>query len=269
MARAVDVTLTIDDFQKVSDRVAAPRRPQAQRQVRDGRPARSRRHAGRDEVSARERAARRRRMTVTGKTIAENLHDLPGLRKDRPDDRPSARQADQERRPHPHPARQPRARRRRRQDHRQGRHSASPAPPRCSTPKKTCSHGLEQKKIDKGDVIIIRYEGPKGGPGMPEMLTPTSALVGAGLRQRRRADHRRPLLRRLARLHRRPRHPRSHRGRPDRAGPKTATASPSTPTANTIDLLVSDAELAKRAARRGSARPTKPPAARSTSTSRT
>jgi dihydroxy-acid dehydratase len=40
---------------------------------------------------------------------------------------------------------------------------------------------LEEKKIQKGDVIIIRYEGPKGGPGMPEMLTPTSAIMGAGL----------------------------------------------------------------------------------------
>ncbi len=42
---------------------------------------------------------------------------------------------------------------------------------------------LEQGKIEKGNVIIIRYEGPKGGPGMPEMLTPTSALAGAGLVQ--------------------------------------------------------------------------------------
>jgi dihydroxy-acid dehydratase len=42
-------------------------------------------------------------------------------------------------------------------------------------------HGLEESKIAKGDVIIIRYEGPKGGPGMPEMLTPTSALAGYGL----------------------------------------------------------------------------------------
>ena len=40
---------------------------------------------------------------------------------------------------------------------------------------------LEQKKINKGDVVIIRYEGPQGGPGMPEMLTPTSAIMGAGL----------------------------------------------------------------------------------------
>ncbi len=40
---------------------------------------------------------------------------------------------------------------------------------------------LEQGKITKGSVIVIRYEGPKGGPGMPEMLTPTSAIMGAGL----------------------------------------------------------------------------------------
>ena len=40
--------------------------------------------------------------------------------------------------------------------------------------------GLEEGRIQSGDVIIIRYEGPKGGPGMPEMLTPTSALAGAG-----------------------------------------------------------------------------------------
>ena len=40
--------------------------------------------------------------------------------------------------------------------------------------------GLEQGVITAGDVIVIRFEGPKGGPGMPEMLTPTSALAGAG-----------------------------------------------------------------------------------------
>jgi dihydroxy-acid dehydratase len=41
--------------------------------------------------------------------------------------------------------------------------------------------GIEDKKIKKGDVVVIRYVGPKGGPGMPEMLKPTSALIGAGL----------------------------------------------------------------------------------------
>jgi dihydroxy-acid dehydratase len=41
--------------------------------------------------------------------------------------------------------------------------------------------GLERGEITKGHVVVIRYEGPKGGPGMPEMLTPTSAIMGAGL----------------------------------------------------------------------------------------
>jgi dihydroxy-acid dehydratase len=41
--------------------------------------------------------------------------------------------------------------------------------------------GLERGEIAKGSVVVIRYEGPKGGPGMPEMLTPTSAIMGAGL----------------------------------------------------------------------------------------
>jgi dihydroxy-acid dehydratase len=40
---------------------------------------------------------------------------------------------------------------------------------------------LERDEVRKGDVVVIRYEGPKGGPGMPEMLTPTSAIMGAGL----------------------------------------------------------------------------------------
>ena len=41
--------------------------------------------------------------------------------------------------------------------------------------------GLDNREIKPGDVVIIRYEGPKGGPGLPEMLTPTSAIMGAGL----------------------------------------------------------------------------------------
>ncbi|AFM03847.1 dihydroxy-acid dehydratase [Bernardetia litoralis DSM 6794] len=41
--------------------------------------------------------------------------------------------------------------------------------------------GINDGKIQKGDVIVIRYEGPKGGPGMPEMLKPTAAIMGAGL----------------------------------------------------------------------------------------
>lgn len=46
---------------------------------------------------------------------------------------------------------------------------------------KECNKAILNGKIDAGDVIVIRYEGPKGGPGMPEMLKPTSAIMGAGL----------------------------------------------------------------------------------------
>ena len=43
------------------------------------------------------------------------------------------------------------------------------------------NNAIKNNKISKGDVIVIRYEGPRGGPGMPEMLKPTSAIMGAGL----------------------------------------------------------------------------------------
>jgi dihydroxy-acid dehydratase len=54
-------------------------------------------------------------------------------------------------------------------------------PARCYDSEEDMLHGLERKEIQKGDVILIRYEGPQGGPGMPEMLTVTSAIMGAGL----------------------------------------------------------------------------------------
>ncbi len=41
--------------------------------------------------------------------------------------------------------------------------------------------GIRDGKVERGDVVVIRYEGPKGGPGMPEMLKPTAAIMGAGL----------------------------------------------------------------------------------------
>ena len=44
-----------------------------------------------------------------------------------------------------------------------------------------CLDAILANKINAGDVIVVRYEGPKGGPGMREMLAPTSAIIGAGL----------------------------------------------------------------------------------------
>ena len=58
------------------------------------------------------------------------------------------------------------------------RHSG---PAKCFDSEEDAMRAISSGKIVKGDVVVIRYEGPKGGPGMREMLTPTSAIVGAGL----------------------------------------------------------------------------------------
>lgn len=54
-------------------------------------------------------------------------------------------------------------------------------PARVFESEETCMHAILERKINPGDVVVIRYEGPKGGPGMREMLSPTSALIGEGL----------------------------------------------------------------------------------------
>ncbi len=54
-------------------------------------------------------------------------------------------------------------------------------PARVFESEESCLEAILAKKINAGDVIIVRYEGPKGGPGMREMLAPTSAIIGAGL----------------------------------------------------------------------------------------
>jgi dihydroxy-acid dehydratase len=54
-------------------------------------------------------------------------------------------------------------------------------PARVFDSEESCLHTILAGEIKPGDVVVIRYEGPKGGPGMREMLAPTSALIGAGL----------------------------------------------------------------------------------------
>ncbi|HKP84423.1 MAG TPA: dihydroxy-acid dehydratase [Pyrinomonadaceae bacterium] len=54
-------------------------------------------------------------------------------------------------------------------------------PARVFDSEESCMHAIVASEIKPGDVVVIRYEGPKGGPGMREMLAPTSALIGAGL----------------------------------------------------------------------------------------
>jgi dihydroxy-acid dehydratase len=61
------------------------------------------------------------------------------------------------------------------------KHPKFTGPARVFDSEPACLKAILARKIKPGDVIVIRYEGPKGGPGMPEMLSPTAALVGQGL----------------------------------------------------------------------------------------
>jgi dihydroxy-acid dehydratase len=93
---------------------------------------------------------------------------------------PPVGQADVRRGPPRDPARQPLARRLRREDHRP-QEPVDHRPARVFDSEPQCMEAIMAKKIRAGDVVVIRYEGPKGGPGMQEMLAPTSALIGQGL----------------------------------------------------------------------------------------
>ena len=179
MARAVDVPLGIDDFQAVSDRVPflADLKPSGQYVMEDlhnvgGVPAVMRYLLSEGMLNG-------DCMTVTGHTVAENLEKLPDLsdgqqvfhsladpiketghiRILKGNFAPGGAVA--------------------KITGKEGRQFSGPA--RVFDGEEAMLKSLEEGGIQKGDVIIIRYEGPKGGPGMPEMLTPTSAIMGAGL----------------------------------------------------------------------------------------
>jgi dihydroxy-acid dehydratase len=179
MARSVNVSLTIDDFQKISNRVPfiADLKPSGKYVQEDlhavgGTPAVMKYLLAKGLLHG-------DCMTVTGKTIAENVKDLPGLQEGQqiilPLEKPLKSSG-----------------------HIQilkgnlapegavakitGKEGTSfSGPAKVYDSEEDMLKALEQKKIVKGDVVVIRYEGPKGGPGMPEMLTPTSAIMGAGL----------------------------------------------------------------------------------------
>ncbi|MFM8477872.1 MAG: dihydroxy-acid dehydratase [Planctomycetaceae bacterium] len=179
MARAADVPLTIDDFQSVSDRVPfiADLKPSGKYVMEDlhtvgGTPAvlKYLLEKGLIDGSC---------ITVTGKTLAENLASLPGLK--------AGQQIIQ---PIETPIKATGHIRIMRGNvcpdgavakitGKEGLVFSGPA--RCFDSEELMLAGLEQGRIHKGDVVVIRYEGPQGGPGMPEMLTPTSAIMGAGL----------------------------------------------------------------------------------------
>lgn len=179
MARAVDVALTIDDFQTVSDRVPflADLKPSGQYVMEDlhnvgGTPAVMKYLLEQGLIDG-------NCLTVTGKTVAENLQDLPGLQQGQDVIHDISRPIKQT-------------------GHiqilkgnlapggsvakitgKEGLQFSGPA--KVFDSEEDMLKALEDNQITRGNVVVIRYEGPKGGPGMPEMLTPTSAIMGAGL----------------------------------------------------------------------------------------
>jgi dihydroxy-acid dehydratase len=179
MARAVDVPLTIDDFQRVADATPflADLKPSGKYVMEDlhrvgGTPAVLK-------LLQEHGALHGDCVTVTGRTLAENLSALPGLSAGQDVVRPWSDPL------------------------KETGHIAilrGSLAPQGAVAKITGKEGtafsgtalvfdqeedmlaaLERGEIVKGSVIVIRYEGPKGGPGMPEMLTCTSAIMGAGL----------------------------------------------------------------------------------------
>jgi dihydroxy-acid dehydratase len=179
IARSVGVALTIDDFQAVSDRVPllADFKPSGKFVMEDLQEAGG--LPGVHKMLLEARLLDGDCLTVTGKTLRDNLKDLPGLRPGQEIVRPLSNPI----RPTAHiqilrgnlapegaVAKI---------TGKEGVRFSGPA--RVYDSEEAMLQGLEDHEIGKGDVIVIRYEGPKGGPGMPEMLTPTSAIVGAGL----------------------------------------------------------------------------------------
>jgi dihydroxy-acid dehydratase len=179
MARSVDVLVTIEDFQRVSDKTPflADFKPSGKYVMEDlqaagGVPAviKMLLDAGMINGDC---------LTVTGKTVRENIKDLPGLAPGQQIIQPLASPIKST-------------------GHiqilkgnlapegavakitgKEGLRFSGPA--KVYDSEEDMLHAFEHQQIAKGDVIVIRYEGPKGGPGMPEMLTCTSVVMGAGL----------------------------------------------------------------------------------------
>lgn len=179
MARAVNVRLTIDDFQTISDRtpLLADFKPSGSYVMEDlhnvgGLP-------GVCKLLLGEKLLNGDCMTVTGRTLRENLQNLPVLTTDQQIVRPLSNPL----KPTSHlqilkgnlaPGGAVA-----KITGKEGLQFSGPA--KVYDSEEDMLHALERNEIGKGDVVVIRYEGPKGGPGMPEMLTPTSAIMGAGL----------------------------------------------------------------------------------------
>lgn len=180
MAKSVDVELSQDDFQKISDKipVLADFKPSGKYLMQD-----LHAHGGVPSVMKyllQKGWLHGDCLTVTGKTVAENLATVPDL--------------DFDTQKIIYPAEQPLKKTGHLQilygnlaekgsvakiSGKEGEKFSGPA--RVFDGEFELINGINSGKIRPGDVVVIRYVGPKGGPGMPEMLKPTSAIIGAGL----------------------------------------------------------------------------------------
>ncbi len=179
IAHAARVDLSVDDFQRVSDRAPflADLKPSGRYLMEDlhdvgGTPAVLKMLLERGLVDG-------DCMTVTGQTLAENLAPLPGLAAGQdvvlPFDEPIKPTGHLQilrgnLAPEGAVAKI---------TGKEGERFAGPA--QVYDSEEEMVEALERGEVRSGSVIVIRFEGPKGGPGMPEMLKPTSALIGAGL----------------------------------------------------------------------------------------
>ncbi|PCJ62624.1 MAG: dihydroxy-acid dehydratase [Planctomycetota bacterium] len=179
MAKAAGVPLTIDDFQKISDKTPfiADLKPSGQYMMEDlhnvgGVPAVQK-------LLLKEGMLNGDCKTVTGYSIAENLESLPGLKEGQkvifPLSQP-IKETGHLRILYGNLAEKGSVAK---ITGKEGLNFSGPA--KVYDSEDLCIKALENKEIEKGDVVVIRYEGPKGGPGMSEMLKVTSVIMGVGL----------------------------------------------------------------------------------------
>ncbi|MBT30770.1 MAG: dihydroxy-acid dehydratase [Thalassobius sp.] len=179
MAKAFDIPLSIDDFQRISDKtpLLGDMKPSGKYLMEDihkvgGIPAVMK-------MMLEEGILNGDCLTVTGKTIAENLKDLPGLQEGQDVVRPLSdpiKPTGHLRILYGNLATEGAVAK---ITGKEGELFSGPA--RVFDNEFETIKGIEAGKVKKGDVVVIRFSGPKGGPGMSEMLKITSAIMGAGL----------------------------------------------------------------------------------------
>ncbi len=179
IAKAADVDFTLDDFQKISDTTPflADLKPSGKFLMEDlhrvgGTPAVMKFMLDNDMLHG-------DCLTVTGKTVAENLSELSGLSEGQQVVKPlnaPIKETGHLRILYGNLAEEGAVAK---ITGKEGLHFTGTA--KVYDDEFKANAGIGRGEVKKGDVVVIRYEGPKGGPGMPEMLKPTAAIMGAGL----------------------------------------------------------------------------------------